>query len=105
MSQQRTVLVVSSHDLMGQGLAARLQAMGFAATTVRSSDARATSLALRHHPDVVVVETTDAACLERVERLSPLSRIVDISESVGRGCPQHALDFDVILDALTDRPG
>ena len=37
-------------------------------------------------------------------RLSPLSRIVDISDSVGLGCPQQALDFDVILDALADLP-
>jgi hypothetical protein len=104
MSQQHTVLVVSNHDLLGQGLTARLQGMGFGAATVRSSDARATSLALRHHPDVVVLETTDEACLERVGRLSPLSRIVDISGSVGLGCPQQALDFDVILDALADLP-
>jgi hypothetical protein len=104
MSQQGTVLVISSHDLLGQGLAARLQGLGVHAASVRSSDARATALALRHHPDVVVLETTDRSCLERVERLSPLSRLVDISDSVGRGCPQQALDFDVILDALADVP-
>ena len=104
MVQQGTVLVISNHDLLGQGLAARLQGMGFGADTVRSSDARATTLALRRHPDVVVLETTDEACLERVGRLSPLARVVDISDSVGLGCPQQALDFDVILDALGDLP-
>lgn len=105
MSQQGTVLVISSHDLLGQGLAARLQGMGVHAASVRSSDARATNRALISHPDVVVLETTDEACLGRVGRLSPTSRIVDISESVGLGCPQQALDFDVILDALADLPG
>jgi hypothetical protein len=104
MAQQGTVLVISNHDLLGQGLAARLQGLGVHAESVQSSDARATALALRHHPDVVVLETTDEACLERVGRLSPLSRIVDISDSVGLGCPQQALDFDVILDALADLP-
>ena len=104
MSQHGTVLVISNHDLLGQGLAARLQGLGVHADSVRSSDARASALALRHHPDVVVLETTDEACLARVERLSPRSRLVDISESVGRGCPQQALDFDVILDALADLP-
>ena len=104
MSQRSTVLVISSHDLLGQGLAARLQGLGVHAASVRSCDARATTLALRHHPDVVVLETTDEACLERVERLSPRSRLVDISESVGRGCPQQALGFDVILDALAELP-
>ena len=104
MSQQGTVLVISSHDLLGEGLAARLQGLGVRAVSVRSSDTRATSRALIGHPDVVVVETTDQECLARVRRLSPRSRIVDVSESVGPGCPQQALGFEVILDALADLP-
>jgi hypothetical protein len=104
MAQQGSVLVISNHDLLGQGLAARLQGMGVHAASVRSSDARATNRALISHPDVVVLETTDESCRDRVARFSPRSRIVDISGSVGPGCPQQALDFDVILDALTDLP-
>ena len=105
MSRQRTVLVIHSHDLLGEGLAARLAGIGVKAGAVRSSDARGAGRALRRHPDLVVVETTDADCLALVARLSPTSRVVDVSESVGIGCPSHALRFDVILDALADLPG
>lgn len=104
MSRQGTVLVVYSHDLLGQGLAAELRGLGVRAAAVRSSDARAASRALRRHPDVVVVETTDEACLARVARLSPVSRVVDVTTAVGLGYPLHALQFDVILDALADLP-
>ena len=104
MSQQGSVLVIFSHDLLGQGLAARLEGMGVLTCAVRSSDKRAAIEALRRGPDVVVVESTDARCLARVRRLSPKARVVDISESVGLGYPERALRFDVILDALAD-PG
>ncbi len=104
MARQGTVLVIFSHDLLGQGLAARLQLMGVDAAAVRSSDAAAAARALCHRPDVVVVETTDAKCLAGIRRLSPHSRIVDISDSIGPGYPEHALRFDVILDALADLP-
>ncbi len=105
MARQGTVLVIFSHDLLGQGLAARLVGLGVTASAVRSSDKGAARLALRDHPDVVVVETTDAKCLAGIHRLSPSSRVVDISDSVGLGYPEHALRFDVILDALADLPG
>ena len=105
MARQGTVLVIFSHDLLGQGLAARLEGLGVAASAVRSSDAGAARQALSSHPDVVVVETTDRKCLAGIRRLSPLSRVVDISDSVGPGYPEHALRFDVILDALADLPG
>ncbi len=105
MARQGTVLVIFSHDLLGHGLAARLAGLGVDASAVRSSDAGAATQALRDHPDVVVVETTDAKCLAGIRRLSPRSRIVDISDSVGPGYPEHALRFDVILDALADLPG
>jgi hypothetical protein len=105
MGRQGTVLVIFSHDLLGQGLAARLEGLGVVASAVRSSDTGAARQALSDHPDVVVVETTDQKCLAGIRRLSPLSRIVDISDSVGPGYPEHALRFDVILDALADLPG
>lgn len=105
MSRQGTVLVIFSHDLLGQGLAARLEGLGVLVVAVRSSDAEAAATALRDQPDVVVVETTDAAWLGNIRRLSPNSRIVDVSDSVGPGYPKHALRFDVILNALEDIPG
>ena len=52
-----------------------------------------------------MVETTDQKCLAGIRRLSPRSRVVDISDSVGPGYPEHALRFDVILDALADLRG
>jgi DNA-binding NarL/FixJ family response regulator len=105
MARQGTVLVIFSHDLLGEGLAARLEGLGVDASAVRSSDAAAARRALHDHPDVVVVETTDAKCLAGIRRLSPNSRVVDVSDSVGPGYPEHALRFDVILDALEDLPG
>lgn len=102
MSRQGTVLVVFEHDLLGQGLAAELEGLGVRAIAVRSSDARAARRALMAHPDVVVVETTDEESLDRVRRLSPSSRVVDVSTSVGSGLPSQAVRFDVILDALPD---
>jgi len=105
MARQGTVLVIFSHDLLGQGLAARLEGLGVETCAVRSSDKPAARQALSDHPDVVVVETTDQKCLAGIRRLSPLSRIVDISDSVGPGYPEHALRFDIILDALADLPG
>jgi hypothetical protein len=104
MPRQGTVLVIFSNDLLGQGLAARLLGLGVRAAAVRSSDARAASRALCGHPDVVVVETTDEECLARVRRLSPDSRIVDVTASVGVGLPVQALQFDIILDALSNVP-
>ena len=105
MSRQGTVLVVFEHDLLGQGLAAELEGLGVRATAVRSSDARAARRALLGHPDVVVVETTDTESLDRVRRLSPESRVVDVSTSVGPGLPSEAVRFDVILDALPGHGG
>ncbi|MFL6079055.1 MAG: hypothetical protein ACJ714_03915 [Ornithinibacter sp.] len=104
MVRQGTVLVIFSHDLLGQGLAARLVGLGVEASAVRSSDAGAATQALQDHPDVVVVESNDAKCLAGIRRLSPRSRIVDVSDSVGPAYPEHALRFDVILDALADLP-
>jgi hypothetical protein len=40
-----------------------------------------------------------------VRRLSPESRVVDVSTSVGPGLPSEAVRFDVILEALPDLPG
>lgn len=105
MARQGTVLVIFSHDLLGKGLAARLEGLGVAARAVRSSDAAAAKQALHDQPDVVVLETMDAKCLAGIRRLSPKSRVVDISDSVGPAYPEHALRFDVILDALEDLPG
>lgn len=105
MSRQGTVLVIYSHDLLGAGLAAELEALGVRAGAVRSSDTGSAGRALRRHPDVVVVETTDEECLALVTRLSPRSRVVDVSQAVGRGCPRQAVRFDVILDALAEHPG
>lgn len=104
MSREGTVLVVFEHELLGQGLAAELEGVGVRATAVRSSDARAARRALLAHPDLVVVETTDEESLDRVRRLSPASRVVDVSTSVGPGYPSHAVRFDTILDALADLP-
>lgn len=105
MARQGTVLVIFSHDLLGEGLAARLEGLGVRASAVRCSDADAARRALDHHPDVVVLETMDEKCLAGIRRLSPNSRVVDVSDSVGPAYPEHALRFDVILDALEDLPG
>ncbi len=105
MARQGTVLVIFSTDLLGEGLAALLEGLGVEASAVRSSDAAAARRALHGHPDVVAVETTDARCLARIRQLSPFSRIVDISDSVGPAHPEHALRHDVILDALRDGSG
>lgn len=102
MSHQSSVLIVFSHDLLGEGLAARLRGLGVRATAVRSGDVRRSSAALRRHPDVIVTETSDEECLERVRRLSPDSRVVDVSDAVGPGYPLHTVRFDVILEALED---
>jgi DNA-binding NarL/FixJ family response regulator len=104
MTPQTSVLVICEHELLGEGLAARLQAMGIHATTARSRDTDAMAAALRSHPEVVVVETTDDECRVRVEQLSPTSRVVDVTASIGRGYPTEAMRFDVILDALRPEP-
>ena len=54
--------------------------------------------------EVVDVKGVDPGeeCLARVRRLSPDSRVVDVSDAVGPGYPLHAMPFDVILDALED---
>ena len=100
MAQETSVLVIFEHDLLGEGIAARLHALGFQALTARSCDSDAVAAALHTHPEVVVVECNNEGCLSRVRRLSPGSRVVDATASVGRGYPTEAMRFDVILEAL-----
>ncbi len=100
MGHPSSVLVVYQHELLGEGLAARLRALGVDTTTAGSHDLRAVIRALRRRPDVVVLETTDEQCLARVSRLSPTSRLVDVRTAVGRGYPAEAMRFEVILEAL-----
>lgn len=104
MAPRTSVLVICEHELLGEGLAARLHAMGIRATTARSRDTDAMTAALRSHPEVVVVETTDEECRIQVEQLSPASRVVDVTASIGRGYPTEAMRFDVILEALRPEP-
>jgi hypothetical protein len=104
MAHETSVLVIFEHDLLGEGLAVRLQAMGILALTARSCDGHAVETALGTHPDLVVVECHNEGCLARVKRLSPSSRVVDATASVGRGYPTEAMRFDVILEALRDDP-
>jgi hypothetical protein len=100
LKRQTSVLVIAEHELLGEGLAARLATMGIHARTVKSCDDDAITAGLGKRPDVVVVECRNEGCLDRVRRLSPASRVVDATESVGRGYPTEAMRFDVILDAL-----
>jgi hypothetical protein len=104
MTQETAVLVIFEHELLGEGLAARLQGMGIRALTVKSCDDDAIETALRTHPEVIVVECHNEGCLARIQRLSPTSRVVDASATVGRGYPTETLRFDVILDALGVEP-
>jgi DNA-binding NarL/FixJ family response regulator len=100
MAPKTSVLVIFEHDLLGEGIAARLHALGVHALTARSCDSDAVAAALHTHPDVVVVECNNEGCLARVRSLSPSSRVVDATPSVGRGYPTEAMRFDVILEAL-----
>lgn len=105
MPKQASVLVIFQHELLGEGLAARLRALGAAATTVRAGNPEALVEALERTPDLVVVESSDPECVDRIARLSPGSRVVDVTASIGRGYPTEAMRFDVILKALRpDRP-
>lgn len=104
MPQQATVLVIFQHELLGEGLAARLRSLGTAAATVRADNPDTLAAALECAPDLIVVESTNPECLARIARLSPGSRIVDVTASIGRGCPTEAMRFDVILDALRPDP-
>lgn len=104
MAHETSVLLVFEHDLLGEGLAARLAGMGIRAWTARSHDDDAIVAGLGLHPDVVVIECHNEGCLDRIRRLSPASRIVDATGSVGRGCPTEAMRFDVILEALGINP-
>ncbi|ADU48394.1 response regulator transcription factor [Intrasporangium calvum] len=100
MEHETSVLVICEHELLGEGLAARLQMMGVQALVAAAHNDHAVVLALRAHPDVVVIETPDPACLDRVMTLSPSSRIVDATRSIGRGFPTETMRFDAILEAL-----
>ncbi|HEU5144807.1 MAG TPA: hypothetical protein VFT81_06485 [Dermatophilaceae bacterium] len=104
MAHETSVLVIFEHDLLGEGIAARLQSLGIHALTARSCDGDAVAAALRTHPEVVVVECNNKGCLARVRRLSPSSRVVDATASVGRGYPTETIRFDVILEALQAHP-
>jgi DNA-binding NarL/FixJ family response regulator len=101
---QTSVLVICEHELLGEGLAARLQVMGVQALVAAVHNDHAVVLALRARPDVVIIESTDPACIDQVTRLSPTSRIVDATNSVGRGYPTEAMRFEAILDALPVNP-
>ncbi len=104
MRQQAHVLVIFEHELLGEGLAARLHGLGVRTQTVRSGDSDAIVAALGAHPDLVVVECHKEGCLDRVRLLSPGSRVVDATATVGRGTPTEAMRFEVILDALRADP-
>ncbi|WP_347350780.1 hypothetical protein [Intrasporangium sp.] len=100
MAHRPSVLVVFRHALLGEGLAARLKALGIEVTSAEVQDSPTLVTALQDHPDVVVVECADDGCLERVARLSPESRVVDVSASVTRGYTGDTVGFEAILSAL-----
>lgn len=100
MADQASVLVVYQHELLGEGVATQLRGMGARAMAVSSGDPTAIAAALRPCPDLVVVETTDKTCITRVRQLCPSSRLVDVTASMGRGCPRSVVRFDAIADAL-----
>lgn len=104
MGKQASVLVIFQHDLLGEGVAARLRAMGIPATAVRSCDTAALAAALTEEPDVVVIESTDTACLDHIRQLGPKVHVLDVTTSVSRGCPTEAVQFEAILEALRPRP-
>lgn len=104
MTQETSVLVIFEHSLLGEGLAARLSALGVHTVVAESCDSDLMVAALEAHPDVVVVECHNEGCLERIGRLSPRSRVVDASDVIGRGYPTEAMRFEVILEALKDDP-
>lgn len=104
MSEPPTVLVIFAHELLGAGLCQELAALGVRAATAPSGAPSRVSRALRRHPRVVVLETTDVECRALVDRLSPRSRVVDVTTSVGVGCPREAVGFDAVLAALAPEP-
>lgn len=99
-----SVLVVYVHGLLGEGIAAYLRDRGFHAVVVDCRDLPAVAGALAQRPSVVIAETTTAECHHVINSISPSSRVVDVSQVIGRGCPEAAsvVGFDAILDALAD---
>lgn len=104
MAEQSSVLVICDHELLGEGLVARLNALGVQSVAARTHDHQAITLALLARPEVVVLESSDPDCRAEITRLSPGSVVVDAATSVGRGYPTRALPFDAILDALQAKP-
>lgn len=104
MTLETSVLLIFEHDLLGEGLAARLAAMGVRTLTARSTESDAIVAALETHPEVVVIECHNEGCLDRVRTLSPDSRVVDATASIGRGYPTETMRFEVIVDALRADP-
>lgn len=104
MTHQTTVLVIFEHELLGEGLATRLQSEGVRTVTVKSCSDGEIEAALLTHPEVVVAECTNEGCLARIRRISPTSRVVDATTAVGRGYPTEAMRFEVILEALRADP-
>lgn len=104
MAHQTSVLVIFEHELLGEGLAARLRTMGIRTLTVKSGDSDAIEGALVTHPELIVVECHNEGCLDRIQHLSPTSRVVDATTAVGRGYPTEAMRFEVILEALRADP-
>jgi len=105
MAEQSSVLVICDHELLGEGLVARLNALGIESVAARTHDHQAIVLALLAKPEVVVLESSDPNCRAQVARLSPTSVVVDAATTVGRGYPTRALPFDAILEALPVHPG
>lgn len=99
-----SVLVIYVHGLLGEGIAAHLRDHGFHAVVVDCRDLPAVAGALAQRPSVVIAETTTSECHDVIKSISPGSRVVDVSQVIGRGCPQAAsvVRFDAILDALAD---
>ncbi|MDC5695718.1 hypothetical protein OO014_00470 [Intrasporangium calvum] len=104
MAHETSVLVICEHELLGEGLAARLASMGIQVLVTTAHNDHSVVLALRGRPDVVIIESTDPACIERVRALSPTSRVVDATRSIGRGYPTETMRFEAILDALPVNP-
>lgn len=104
MAHETSVLLIFEHDLLGEGLAARLAAMGVDTLMAKSGDEDSIVAALETHPHVVVVECHREGCIARIRSLSSTSRVVDATGSVGRGYPSEAIRFDIILDALRGDP-
>lgn len=97
-----SALVVYEYELLGEGIATLLRHEGVETTVVRASDTEKVTAALASGPCLVIAERATAECHDRIRRLCPRARLIDVSRVIGRGFPQaeDQFGFAVIQDAL-----